>query len=145
MEANLQKAVVSASLGRVKSARALVAMGVLGVSLVVGGSIFLPAGGANAQAAGLPDGPGRAFATENCSACHGIELVTAQRRTAEEWEQIVNRMIANGDTLTQDEYNEVVAYLGTYMGKDVVAAAEPASATGGTVSLASSAHDAQAE
>jgi mono/diheme cytochrome c family protein len=94
-----------------KLVKASLALGVLG------GSILF-ALGASAQSSELPDGPGKALASENCSACHGLELVTAQRRSPEEWEQVVNRMIANGDTLTEDQYNEVVAYLGTYLGPE---------------------------
>ncbi|MEO6103885.1 MAG: hypothetical protein ABIP44_09645, partial [Pseudoxanthomonas sp.] len=55
--------------------------------------------------------------------------------------EVVGRMISNGDTLTEDQYNEVVAYLGTYLGTAPIAAAEPASAhgTGQTAPVARSA------
>ena len=91
----------------------------VGAFLTVGilaGTVLFAAGGVSAQSADLPEGPGKAFATENCSGCHGLELVTAQRRSSEEWEQVVNRMIANGDTLTEEQYKELVDYLGTHLG-----------------------------
>jgi mono/diheme cytochrome c family protein len=85
---------------------------------LVSGCILIPIGVATAQSAELPDGPGKAFAAENCGACHGLELVTAQRRSRDEWEEVLNRMIANGDSLTEDQYNEVLVYLATYLGTE---------------------------
>jgi mono/diheme cytochrome c family protein len=130
LKATLHKVVGNANLRSVKRAKA-VAMGVAGGSLLlIGGSLLIPAVGASAQSSGgLPDGPGKALAAENCSSCHGIELVTAQRRTSEEWKDVVNRMISNGDTLTEEQYNEVVTYLATYLGKDPASGAVPASAS----------------
>lgn len=130
MKATLHKVVGNARSRSAKRVKAL-AMGFAGGSLLlVGGSLLFPAVGANAQSSGgLPDGPGKALAAENCSACHGIELVTAQRRSSEEWKEVVNRMISNGDTLTEDQYNEVVTYLGTYLGKEPATGAVPTSAS----------------
>ena len=136
---DLQKAVSSASSHHMKRGKASLAMGVFSLSIIVlGGSIFLPAGGANAQSQQLPEGPGKALATANCGSCHGLELVTAQRRSAEEWEEVVNRMIANGDTLNEEQYAEVIAYLGTYLGSETVSSAAPVG--NGAVPVVPSAH-----
>ena len=63
---DLQKAVSSASSHHMKRGKASLAMGVFSLSIIVlGGSIFLPAGGANAQSQQLPEGPGKALATAN--------------------------------------------------------------------------------
>ena len=126
MEADLQQAVRSANSHLMTRAKAFLAMGFFSGSVIVlGGSIFFPASGANAQSPVLPEGPGKAFATANCGSCHGLEVVTAQRRSVEEWEEVVNRMIANGDTLNEEQYTEVIAYLGTYLGSETVSSAAP--------------------
>ena len=91
-------------------------------------SALVPLGIASAQSSGLPEGPGKVFAQQNCSGCHSIDLVTAQRRTPDEWEEILNRMIANGDSLSDEQYDEVLGYLGTYLGKDTASAASEAPA-----------------
>ncbi len=106
-----------------------------------GASILFPLG-VSAQAPELPDGPGKAFVSENCTGCHASELITAQRRTPEEWGDVVSRMIANGDSLTEDQYKEVVTYLGTYLGKTSAAGAAPAPAGAGSdaASSAQTAH-----
>jgi mono/diheme cytochrome c family protein len=85
------------------------------VALLSASSLFT-LGGANAQSADLPDGPGKAAVLENCSACHALELITSKRRSSDEWAQIVNRMISNGAPMSEDQYKEVVAYLGTHLG-----------------------------
>ncbi len=102
-----------------KCLKAVFTLGVAGVS------ILFPLG-VSAQAPELPDGPGKALVSENCTGCHAMELITSQRRSPEEWGEVVNRMIANGDSLSEDQYKEVVTYLGTYLGK--------APATAGTAS-----------
>lgn len=128
MEANLSKGVGNVRLRPLRRVKAFLAMGVLSGSIAgLVGSIFIPVGDASAQSPGLPEGPGKAFATQNCGSCHGLELLTAQRRSTEEWEEVVNRMIANGDTLNEDQYNEVIAYLGTYLGNEAVSSVAPTS------------------
>ncbi len=109
---------------------------------VAGASILFPLG-VSAQAPELPDGPGKAFVSENCTGCHASELITAQRRSPEEWSDVVSRMIANGDSLTEDQYNEVVTYLGTYLGKASAdgAASAPAGAGSNTAGPAQTAHN----
>lgn len=94
----------------------------------VGAGVLFSLNGASAQSLELPDGPGKAFVSENCTGCHGADLLTTQRRSSAEWEEVVNRMVANGDELTEDQYNEVLAYLGTYLGKTAASGSVPTSA-----------------
>ena len=130
VEANRQKMARNGRLQSIQGVRALLTMSVLGgCVLLLGGGILLPTSGASAQSADLPEGPGKAFAVENCSACHGLEIVTAQRRSSDEWQEVVNRMITNGDDMTEDQYTEVVAYLGTYLGTEPVSGVAPTSAS----------------
>ena len=106
-----------------KYCRSALTLGIVGV-----GAALFPLRAVDAQSTELPEGPGRAVLLENCTACHGAEQITAQRRSSDEWEQVVNRMIGNGASLTDDQYKEVVAYLGTYLGKAAASGAAPASA-----------------
>jgi len=119
VEANRQNMARNGRLRSMQGVRSLLSMSVLGGSiLLLGGGILLSASGASAQSADLPEGPGKAFAVENCAGCHGLEVVTAQRRSSDEWQEVVNRMITNGDAMTEEQYTEVVAYLGTYLGTE---------------------------
>ena len=114
-----------------KRVGAVLTIGILGgVFLFSGASLPSPARAAAVQSSDLPDGSGKALVSENCSSCHGLELVTAQRRSPEDWEQVVNRMITNGNVLTEDQHKEVVAYLGTYLAKEPRPGAAPISASG---------------
>jgi mono/diheme cytochrome c family protein len=77
--------------------------------------VLLTAGAVIAQSSELPEGPGKAIILENCTACHGVEQITAQKRSPEEWGQVVDRMVGNGAALNDEQYKTVVSYLGTYM------------------------------
>jgi competence protein ComEA len=65
----------------------------------------------------LPDKPGRAVVLKVCSACHGVEALTDQRRTRERWEKIVDDMAGKGATGTEAEFDAVVEYLVRNFGK----------------------------
>lgn len=95
---------------------------------VMGAGTFVALSPANAQSADLPEGPGKALVQESCTTCHGADLVTAQRRSPDEWTEVVNRMVGNGAELTEEQNKAVLAYLGTYLGKGsgTAAAASPA-------------------
>ena len=85
-------------------------------SLIAGLTVSLAA--ARADGPGLPEGPGKALVIENCSNCHGVDLITAKRRTPAEWDEVMNRMLANGAPLTDDQSKQVTTYLVTYLGKN---------------------------
>jgi mono/diheme cytochrome c family protein len=85
------------------------------ISTVAVASVLLTAGAVIAQSSELPEGPGKAIILENCTACHGVEQITAQKRSPEEWGQVVDRMVGNGAALNDEQYKTVVSYLGTYM------------------------------
>ncbi|MFK8043543.1 fused MFS/spermidine synthase [Congregibacter sp.] len=59
----------------------------------------------------LPDAKDRELVIEVCTRCHGIDLVVEQRRSPDEWLQIVSMMVGSGMALTDDEYGRVVTYL----------------------------------
>lgn len=104
-----------------KRSRTVLAFGLAGVGIVAALS------GASAQST-LPDGPGKEVVEQNCVACHGLEVVTAQRRTPDGWVEIVNTMVGNGASLTDDQYKQVVAYLQTHLGPVSGSTAAPVTA-----------------
>jgi len=48
---------------------------------------------------------------ERCTACHSLDRVTAKSATAEEWEQIVARMVSKGAVLDDEEATLLIEYL----------------------------------
>ena len=95
-------------------------------SLIAGLTVSLAAAAADGPE--LPEGPGKALVTENCSSCHGVDLITAKRRTPAEWDEVMNRMLANGAPLNDEQTKQVTTYLVTYLGKNAVTGTAPAAA-----------------
>ena len=54
---------------------------------------------------------GKDLVTERCTRCHTIDVIEARHSTAQEWHEIVERMINNGAQVTQEEVDVIVAYL----------------------------------
>jgi mono/diheme cytochrome c family protein len=71
---------------------------------------------ASAQAQDLPEGQGKALVQAACTQCHGIDVIVRQPRSREDWTEVVSRMVGNGAQLSDEDYNQVVQYLGTYLG-----------------------------
>jgi quinoprotein glucose dehydrogenase len=63
------------------------------------------------QAALLPAGPGRDITIRACSTCHGLDVVTNQRLTPQEWNNVVQTMSAKGAAATPAELNLIQSYL----------------------------------
>ena len=69
----------------------------------------------------LPEGKGKEMVEAVCTQCHGLRETTSARLTAQEWQSILNDMVARGAPLF-DEENEVVAeYLAKNFGPEVSA------------------------
>jgi len=71
---------------------------------------------AAAVADDFPPGPEHDLVARVCTQCHAAEQVTIQRRSAEQWDQTVQTMIANGAQLTPAQAAQVVAYLTRHFG-----------------------------
>jgi competence protein ComEA len=71
-----------------------------------------------ADSESLPDAPGKAVIIRACLPCHNVKVTTAKRATgsAEEWTQVVDKMISQGAELSDDDIELVVKYLTTYYG-----------------------------
>lgn len=100
------------------------------VAATVGGLFALglmAAGGASAQDQPLPDGPGKAELAGACTVCHGTGQITAQHRSADEWKDVMTRMVGFGAAANDEQQQQILAYLNTNFGKgDATAATAPA-------------------
>ena len=75
----------------------------------------------------LPDGDGKAIATENCQACHKLTNLTKAHKSLDDWKDTVQTMIDRGANVPADQVDTLVKYLAMNFGpKD---AAAPPSAT----------------
>jgi mono/diheme cytochrome c family protein len=68
----------------------------------------------------LPPGDGHDVVQTVCMQCHGLEVIVAQRRSPDEWRDVVGRMVGSGANLTDVEYAKVVEYLSTKLGPEGV-------------------------
>ena len=74
----------------------------------------------------LPDGDGKAIATENCQACHKLTNLTKAHKSLDDWKDTVQTMIDRGANVPADKVDILVQYLAKNFGpKD---ASAPASA-----------------
>jgi cytochrome c5 len=74
----------------------------------------------------LPDGDGKAIATENCQTCHKLTNLTKAHKSLDDWKDTVQTMIDRGANVPEDKVDILVQYLAKNFGpKD---AAAPASA-----------------
>lgn len=62
-------------------------------------------------ATAVPAMDGAALLQSRCTACHGVEKVTREKKTADGWTAIVNDMIGKGAQLTKDEKAALIEYL----------------------------------
>jgi hypothetical protein len=79
-----------------------------------------------AYAQDLPPGPGADVVARVCSGCHGLDQVTSERHTADGWNDVVNAMVGNGASATDDEQNQIVNYLAANYGSPGAPALAPA-------------------
>ena len=64
----------------------------------------------------LPPGPGMQETVRLCSTCHGIDIFRDIRRSEAMWDVTINNMISAGMTISDAEYDTVLAYLSQSMG-----------------------------
>jgi competence protein ComEA len=65
----------------------------------------------------LPPGAEKDKLVKLCVGCHEIDLVAARRHTREEWDGVVEDMLARGSKGTPEELTFVAEYLSKYLGK----------------------------
>lgn len=59
----------------------------------------------------FPPGPGRDALLKVCTSCHGAESAVAQFRTHDDWVKTLDEMANNGAQGSDDEWNQIQAYL----------------------------------
>lgn len=82
---------------------------------------------AKAAVVELPEGDGKAIATQNCQACHKLTNLTKAHKSLDDWKDTVQTMIDRGANVQPDQVDTLVQYLAKNFGpKD---ASTPASST----------------
>ena len=69
--------------------------------------------------AGCADEPPEKLVEERCAECHALTTVRVARKTHEEWEATVERMVDLGARLNEQQVEEVVDYLSETYGETV--------------------------
>ena len=64
----------------------------------------------------LPPGRGMEETVRLCSTCHGVDIFRDIRRSEAMWEVTIDNMISAGMTISDAEYDTVLAYLTGAMG-----------------------------
>lgn len=59
----------------------------------------------------LPDGPGKDTFEMTCGVCHEVDTAIGTRRTAADWQLVIDAMINRGAIASQDEFKAILAYL----------------------------------
>jgi cytochrome c oxidase cbb3-type subunit III len=74
----------------------------------------------------FPDGPGRDVTQKVCGAtCHGPDIIMGTGRTRAQWTGVVNSMISRGAKASDAELVQIVEYLSSHFGPNMVAVAPP--------------------
>jgi hypothetical protein len=71
--------------------------------------VFLPK--PQSQIGLLPPGPERALTARVCSGCHSLSLTANERLSPQGWHDLVRLMASRGALATDDQLNEITAYL----------------------------------
>lgn len=56
--------------------------------------------------------------TQRCTRCHDLAVVSARRASAEEWQQILERMLTNGAQVSEEEMATLVSYFARTQGPE---------------------------
>jgi hypothetical protein len=56
----------------------------------------------------------RNVVVRTCAVCHPPELVVAEHRTADKWDEIIARMVNHGARASEEELDNIFQYLVTY-------------------------------
>jgi len=64
-----------------------------------------------ADAAALPDGPGKKVVESACGRCHGLDVIADKKWSREQWRDSVKAMIGRGASLTKEQTADAIDYL----------------------------------
>jgi glucose dehydrogenase len=66
----------------------------------------------------LPPGGAKALVDKTCgTGCHAVEIVTSQRKSADDWNAVVQNMAARGAQGSEADFKLIVEYLGKTLGR----------------------------
>lgn len=82
----------------------------------------------------LPEAPGKAVILRVCTGCHQPSVIVAKPHTADEWDEIVGKMIGRGAELTDAEQDQVISYLAQNFGARLPGSPASTPAPGGAAS-----------
>jgi cytochrome c5/quercetin dioxygenase-like cupin family protein len=88
----------------------------------------VPRAQAKDAASQMPDGAGKKIIVEKCQVCHSLERIVTSRREKDDWQAVIDLMVEEGATLTDDEAKTVVNYLAANYGPNGPSAAAPVTA-----------------
>ena len=77
----------------------------------------------------LPDAPGVRTVATRCLACHGADIVVAQRLSVEGWAREVDKMTGWGAQVEKGERDDIIQYLAGQLGVRSSARRDPAAAS----------------
>ena len=77
----------------------------------VSGEPYISVGPDSTQASLFPPGPGREEMLRVCSGCHSANWSASRRMDAKEWNDLVQTMAGRGAVATDEEFDEISAYL----------------------------------
>jgi competence ComEA-like helix-hairpin-helix protein len=66
----------------------------------------------------LPEGKGKEAVENNCTDCHSVERIKAQRLDEEGWNGIMREMMETGASINSDDIQVIVEYLTKNFGPD---------------------------
>ena len=64
----------------------------------------------------MPDGPGKEVILNTCTQCHDLYRIKANRRSPEEWEELLVSMLNEGAPLNDEQFARVHRYLSRNFG-----------------------------
>jgi quinoprotein glucose dehydrogenase len=89
-----------------------VGLGVLaGVAACAAASVLSAQAPSPEELSGLPDAPGRDVFAAACSSCHALGLAASKRRSPEEWQEIMERMVGFGAEISEADFKTIHTYL----------------------------------
>ena len=65
----------------------------------------------------FPAAPEHDLVVRVCGGCHVPEMITSKRHTAEEWDDIIARMVDHGAQANEAQQEQILAYLLRFYGK----------------------------
>jgi hypothetical protein len=83
----------------------------LASTLIASLTAAAPPGQSAAGKAVLPEGKYRELVVRTCAVCHAIDEVVAKRRTADQWDELIGKMLDRGAQATDAEQAQILEYL----------------------------------